>query len=212
MTTHREQDAINGDFVRIAHVLPQRIRLRAPYLVAQPEVCRRIAERLLQMPDLADKITVNSITGSIVVEDSRGPVDPAKLLLHLQRYVEEEIQTLPKPNAEPTKIAQSVARAFAELNRDVRGGLHHRADLAILLPICLATLALGQIFTAGRLPAPAWFNFCWWAFRAFLTFHKDAKGHEYAQSPEGPKTSRTSAGETSENSTSPEMRHSSSAE
>lgn len=202
------------DAVRIAHTLPHRVRLLAPVIAAQPEVCQRILERLLQTTESAEKFTVNVITGSIIVENPQGPIDHDKLLARLREYVEEEIRKQPPTDPGPTKIGQSIGRAFAALNADVRGGLRHRADLATLLPVFLATLALGQIFTTGRLPAPAWFNFCWWSFRAFLTFHKNAgaKETDTATNVHEPSTSRTASEGASEKSTSPSTRHSSSPE
>ena len=166
------------DVVQIAHVLPHRVRFQAPLLASRPDVCRRIAERLAMSPDAIDKITVRVMTGSIIVEDPRGNLDANVLLERLRECIQIEASQFSQTTPGSTKIARSVARAFAALNADVRGGLHHHADLAALLPVFLATLAVGQVVTTGRLPAPAWFNFCWWSFRAFLTFNKDAATEE----------------------------------
>lgn len=165
----------------IAHRLPRRIRFRAPHLAFHDESCRRMAEHLTQIESAlenVDKVRVNVMTGSIIVETENGSLDAETLLAHVRAFVEMEMKDMPDPPPGPTKFARSVARAFAGLNEDVRGGLRHRADLATLLPIFLGTLAVGQIVRTGRLPAPAWFNFCWWSFRAFMTFHKDAAREE----------------------------------
>lgn len=162
------------DLVQIAHVLPHRVRFQAPLLASRAEVCRRIAERLARSTDAIDKVTVRVVTGSIIVENPKGNIDANVLLERLRECIQIEASQFPPTTPGSTKIARSVAHAFAALNADVRSGLHNRADLATLLPIFLATLAVGQVVTTGRLPAPAWFNFCWWSFRAFLTFNKDA--------------------------------------
>lgn len=165
----------------IAHRLPHRIRLRAPLLAFHDEQCRRMAEHLMQIESTlenVEKVRVNVMTGSIIVETENGSLDAEPLLARVRAFVELEMKDIPTPPPGPTQFARSVARAFAGLNEDVRGGLRHRADLATLLPIFLSTLALGQIVRTGQLPAPAWFNFCWWSFRAFMTFHKDAAREE----------------------------------
>lgn len=166
------------DLVQIAHVLPHRVRFQAPLLASRADICRRIAERLAMSPNAIDKVTVRVVTGSIIVEDPHGTLDANVLLVRLRECIQIEAAQFLTATPGSTKIARSVARAFAALNADVRGGLHHRADLAALLPVFLAALAVGQVVTTGRLPAPAWFNFCWWSFRAFLTFHKDAATEE----------------------------------
>lgn len=161
----------------IAHRLPRRIRFRAPLLAFHDEPCRRLAEHLTQSVPAHENVEivrVNVMTGSIIVETENGSLDAETLLARIRAFVEMEMKNMPASPPGPTQFAHSVARAFAGLNEDVRGGLRHRADLATLLPIFLGTLALGQIVRTGRLPAPAWFNFCWWSFRAFMTFHKDA--------------------------------------
>lgn len=165
----------------IAHRLPQRIRLRAPLFAFHEERCRRLAEHLAHTDaalEHAEKVEVNVLTGSVIIKTKNGPLDAEALLGRVRSFVEEEMKDCPDAPSGPTKIAHAVTRAFAGLNEDVRGELHHRADLAALLPVFLASLALGQVVTTGRLPAPAWFNFCWWSFRAFLTFHKDAAREE----------------------------------
>lgn len=159
---------------QIIHALPHRVRILAPLLASRTDVCRRVAENLVQSSLPIEKVTVHAVTGSIIVEAPPGKLDNDALLAHLRAAIEAEVKQFPPGNSGPTKFARSVARAFSALNEDVRGGMHHRADLAALLPVFLAMLGAAQIVTTGRVPAPAWFNFCWWSFRSFLTFHKDA--------------------------------------
>ncbi len=178
MTQTERRPFSPDDLAQFAHVLPHRVRFQAPVIASRADVCRRIAERLVQSSGAIDKVTVRVVTGSIIVEAPTGQIDADVLLERVRECIEIEAAQFAPTNRGSTKIAQSVARAFAALNADVRGGLRHHADLAALLPVFLATLAVGQIVTTGKLPAPAWFNFCWWSFRAFLTFHKDAATEE----------------------------------
>lgn len=178
MTPKERRPISADDLAQVAHISPHRVRFRAPLIASHAEVCRRIAERFAQSAGAHDKITIRVITGSIIVEGPDGNINVDALLERLRKCVQAEVSQFPPITSGSTKIAQSVARAFAALNSDVRHGLRHRADLAALLPVFLGTLAVGQVVTTGRLPAPAWFNFCWWSFRAFLTFHKDAATEE----------------------------------
>lgn len=166
------------ELARVAHALPHRVRIQAPLLASRPEVCRRIAEALAQSSLPIKKVTVHVITGSFIVEAPGGKIDTDALLVRFRECVEVEARQFPTAISGPTKVARSVARAFGALNADMRGGLGHRADLTVLLPVFLGTAAVAQIVTAGTVPAPAWFNFSWWAFRSFLTFHKDAAGED----------------------------------
>ncbi|MBK9261003.1 MAG: hypothetical protein IPM54_14490 [Polyangiaceae bacterium] len=168
----------------VAHVLPHRVRLCAPLVASRADVCRRIAERIIQSAGAADKVTVRVTTGSIIVEAKAGNIDADALLARLRECVSAEAMHLPCAATGPTKIAQSVARAFAALNADVRGGLHHRADLAALMPVLFVTFAFVQIVTTGRLTGPQWFNWCWWSFRSFLTFNKEAADDDPTQDDE----------------------------
>jgi len=175
----------------IAHALPHRVRIQAPLLASRPEVCRRMAETLTQSLPI-ERVTVNIITGSFIVEARPGNIEMEALLARFRECVAAEVQQFPSTISGPTKVARSVARAFSALNADMRGGLGHRADLTVLLPVFLGTAAVAQLVTAGRVPGPAWFNFTWWAFRSFLTFHKDAGGeddlaHEPAQNVDAPR-------------------------
>jgi hypothetical protein len=179
MKRNERRDLPPEALAQIIHALPHRVRILAPLLASRAEVCRRIAENLAQSPSFPiEKITVHVITGSIIVEAPPGTIDTNALLAHLRACIEAEVKQFPVTISGPTRIARSVSRAFSALNADVRGGLHHRADLAALLPVVLATLGAAQIVTTGRVPAPAWFNFCWWSFRSFLTFHKDVADEE----------------------------------
>jgi hypothetical protein len=164
------------------------VRLRAPIIASRAEVCRRIAEDLAQSTGAANKVSVNIITGSIIIEAPAGDVDADTLLARLRECVQTEASQFPPKVSGSTKIVRSVARAFAALNADIRGELDHHADLAALFPVILATVGIFKIVTAGELHAPSWYNFCWWSFRAFMTFHKDAAKEPDDAEPLSPPT------------------------
>jgi hypothetical protein len=169
----------------IVHSLPRRVHLRAPPLAAHPEACRRIAERLAEEPGAHDMVSVRVSTGSVVLVSKERDLDPEALLGRLNELVRAEhdengtpLADLPHAPPGPTNIARSVARAFSHLNADVRTHLHHRADLAALVPVVFATLGLVQIAVTRKMPAPAWFNLLWWSLRSFLSFNMVAIAEE----------------------------------
>jgi len=69
-----------------------------------------------------------------------------------------------------------VARAFSEINGDVRRALDDRADLGTIMPVIFFTLGLVEIAGTRKLPAPAWFNLLWWSMRSFMTFNPTVTG------------------------------------
>jgi len=166
------------DLAWLAHNVPHRVRIRAPFLASRPDVCHRVAEALAKPRTFCGTISVHVLTGSIIIEAPDEPMDADVWLELVREAVKSEMNSVQDGSLGPSKVAQSIAKAFVALNADVRGGLHQRADLAALLPVCLAVLGVGRIVTTGQLPAPAWFNFGWWSFRAFMTFHKNAANVE----------------------------------
>ena len=166
------------DLAWLVHNVPHRVRIRAPFLASRAEVCHRVAEALAKPKTFCGTISVHVLTGSIIIEAPDEPLDADVWLELVRETIKSEMKSVQEGSSGPSKVAQSIARAFAALNADVRGGLHQRADLAALLPVGLAVLGIGRIVTTGQLPAPAWFNLGWWSFRAFMTFHKNAANVE----------------------------------
>lgn len=174
MTTSQEKHSPREKLAYIAYSSTKRVRLCAPVIASRADVCRTIAQKLAEMPGAHDQVSVRIVSGSIVVQSKEETIDAEALLAQVRELLATNDEIQKKSATGPTKIARIVASAFSMLNDDVRGGLNHRADLAALMPVLLASVAMVQIFTTGRLPIPTWFNLTWWSFRFFLTFNKNA--------------------------------------
>lgn len=173
----------------VMHRLPRRVRIRAGILMGHRDVCQRVAERLMQANATYSRVEMRPSTGSVIVEADDGKLDPDALQEWLSRVIAEEMATVPSsrryPAPErmpgPTRIANTVARAFSEINGDVRRALDDRADLGTIMPVVFFALGLVEIAGTRKLPAPAWFNLLWWSMRSFMTFNPAATGHNNAE-------------------------------
>jgi len=172
----------------IVHELPRRIRLRASLLKGHHEICRRVAEKFMNQDKTSSRVEVRPSTGSVIVEGEDGTLDAEALRELLTRLVSEEMAAVPSsrrfPTPErmpgPTRVANTVARAFSEINGDVRRALDGHADLGTLLPVVFFSLGLFEVAATRKLPAPAWFNLLWWSLRSFMTFNPAATGQDEA--------------------------------
>ncbi len=172
----------------IVHTMPRRVRLRASMLVGHSDICRRVAARFAGSEPTCERVEIRPSTGSVIVESDDGALDANALSELLARIVSEEMAEVPSIRRfatpermpGPTKVAQAVAHAFAEINGDVRKALDHRADLGTILPVVFFSLGLVEVAATRRLPAPAWFNLLWWSLRSFMTFNPSAVEQEAA--------------------------------
>lgn len=170
----------------IEHQLPRRVRLRASQLIGHRDVCARVAEKFLHVALTSARVEIRPSTGSVIVERDDGTLDAGELRQILVQIVAEEMADVPSSRRYPvpdkmpgpTRVADTVARAFSEINGDVRRALDHRADLGTILPVIFFSLGLVEVAATRKLPAPAWFNLLWWSLRSFMTFNPAATGQD----------------------------------
>lgn|GEM_PF-4706159 len=166
----------------IVHRMPHRVRLRASLLVGHRDICGRVAERFVAVDPTSTRVEVRPSTGSVIVERDDGTLDAEALRALLANIVTEEMAEVPSSRRfavpermpGPTRVANTVARAFSEINADIRNALDGRADLGTLLPVVFFSLGLVEVAATRKLPAPAWFNLLWWSLRSFMTFNPTA--------------------------------------
>lgn len=168
----------------IVHQMPRRVRLRASLLVGHRDICQRVAEKFAHAEPTAERVEVRPSTGSVIIEREDGTLDAEALHRLLARIVSEEMSEVPSSRRYavpermpgPTRVANAVARAFSDINGDVRKALDGHADLGTLLPVVFFSLGLVEVAATRKLPAPAWFNLLWWSLRSFMTFNPTATG------------------------------------
>ena len=170
----------------VVHQMSRRVRLRASLLVGHRDVCKRVAAKFMGADSNSKRVEIRPSTGSVIVERDDGTLDAEALRELLQRIVSEEMAevptsrryAMPERMPGPTRVANTVARAFSEINGDVRRALDGRADLGTILPVIFFSLGLVEVAATRKLPAPAWFNLLWWSMRSFMTFNPVATGHD----------------------------------
>jgi hypothetical protein len=176
----------------VVHALDRRVRLRAPALSGRRSACVRVAEELARERG-CEAVTVSPRTGSVLVESSESTLDAESLRARIESLLREARDESGRPLAEgrpelqpgPTRVARSVAHAFADINAEVRATMDNRADLRTLMPVVFAAAGLAEVMVTGKLPAPAWFNLLWWSLRSFMTFNTDAVEEELRHRGDG---------------------------
>jgi hypothetical protein len=166
------------ELVKVVHVLPSRVRLRAPPLAGHREACERVAQAIAGEGRFA-RVRVRPSTGSIVVEDDDGAIPVEALAEKVRELVAGERDEQGRPLAElrpddhpgPTRVAQAVAHAVAGINADVREALDQRADLGTILPVFFAAAGIAEVARTREMRGPSWFNLLWWSLRSFMTFN-----------------------------------------
>ena len=170
----------------VVHRLPRRVRLRASLLVGHRDICERVVAKFMESDRTSERVEIRPSTGTVIVERDDGTLDADALRELLERIVSEEMAEVPTSRRfavpermpGPTRVAHTVARAFSEINGDVRRALDGRADLGTILPVIFFSLGLVEVAATRKLPAPAWFNLLWWSMRSFMTFNPVATGHD----------------------------------
>jgi len=170
----------------IVHQLPRRVRLRASSLVGHRDVCKRVAEKFMVSHLASSRVEIRHSTGSVIIERDEGTLDAEALRELLQRIVSEEMAGVPSSRRfavpermpGPTRVANTVAHAFSEINGDVRSALDGHADLGTILPVVFFSLGIVEVAATRKMPAPTWFNLLWWSMRTFMTFNPAATGQD----------------------------------
>jgi hypothetical protein len=154
--------------------------------VGHRDICQRVAEKFADVEPGSTRVECRPSTGSVIIEREDGKLDADELHALLARIVSEEMAAVPSSKRfavpermpGPTRVANTVAKAFSEINTDVRSALDGRADLGTLLPVVFFSLGLIEVAATRKLPAPAWFNLLWWSLRSFMTFNPTATGQD----------------------------------
>jgi hypothetical protein len=168
----------------VAHHIPGRIRLKMPRAGDAHHLLEQVQRAISLIPEV-NRIDVNRVTGSIVVE-----YDPAhfkKMLAHAKRataqqglvrlvmpeaagidavlgYAESEMQEL----AHDSMTAKQVMAVLHRANLEVKHATGNAIDLRTLLPLCLSAYSL---VTDKNKPSPLWVTLLIFSFNAFVSLH-----------------------------------------
>jgi hypothetical protein len=144
--------------LRVAHVLPGRLRLVAPGLRGATGDELAWTAEMRSLPGVHD-VVASPVTGSIVVRYDAASVDPPLVFATVARFlgVEDELERTPvsRSAAELRDIGASVNQAVY----DATGGL---LDARTALLLGVAALGARQVATAGWVLPPG-LTLLWWA-------------------------------------------------
>jgi hypothetical protein len=170
--------------IRVVHVLPGRVRLKASPVKGDPALAHQVQTKLRDVSGVHE-VQANPLTGSILLL-----VDLAKLLepeaqAPLADTLAElfpEIEGLELANriitgageaaAEPGgTLTEGLASPISALNTrlaNLTGGI----DLRLLLPLTLLYLGLRRLVADKEAPAPAWYDLLWFGFSTFIMLNR----------------------------------------
>jgi hypothetical protein len=170
------------DYLRLIHAIPGRLRVRWPALrTISPPEREKTRERCATHPGVED-VALRPLTGSVLVRYDHESLDTRSVLDLVRDATGARLVLGPSEPApprvsgdgEPTRLAVAAARFFEDVNQDVRRAFDGHADLSTLLPLSFLGFGLAEVVVTGEVPAPPWWNLCWWSFRAFHLLNEPA--------------------------------------
>jgi hypothetical protein len=189
--------------ITVAHALPGRVRLKIPRVKENPQLARQAQEMLSQVPGI-QKVQANPATGSLLIlydlamlasVETLGPlgeifgelfpeVAEEEMAMGLQELLETDAE--PQPAGDLPGILQSVATP----------GLFRNFNLNLLLPLSLLFLGVRRLAASKETPFPAWYDYLWFAFSAFMMLNRRRVEGAVAAAagPEGSAEARGSSG------------------
>jgi hypothetical protein len=153
--------------IETAHVLPGRVRFRAPGLVGRDTLAKELQKRLAKLEGI-ESAAVSPISGSVLLRFAPERVTPELLLGAVIRLLglEKEIQRPPR-----SRIGEGIRHTGEALNRAVHEQTSGMIDLWTALAVLLVVLGIRQIAAGNR--ALGW-PLLWWAY---LSLFPPGRGH-----------------------------------
>lgn len=150
--------------LRVSHSLPGRMRLRAEVLRNNVSA-KDLVETKLQALEAVDAVSVNTITGSVLVSYKEKELEPGLLFAVLVRVLglEKEFEKPPKPI-----IANELKEMADSLNRFVYDKTNGIVDLWTVLFLLIAGQGIRELYAGGKRAIPPGFTLLWWASHGLL--------------------------------------------
>jgi hypothetical protein len=144
--------------MEIAHVLPSRLRLRAPVLIGQPRAAEQL-QRSLAGLDGVCAVEVSPVSGSLLLQFVPDRVRPDMLvgaairLLGLERDIQRPA---------PSYIGEGIRQAGESVNHAIREQTGGLIDLWTSVTLLLLVMGVRQLAAGNQFGWPL----LWWAYRS----------------------------------------------
>jgi Heavy metal associated domain 2 len=140
------------------HVLPGRLRLRAPALIGRRAAAEQLKKSLARLEGVRD-VEVSSVSGSVLFRFAPDEVTPDLLLGAAIRLLglEKDIERTP-----PSQIGEGIRNAGQSLNHAIYQQTDGVIDLWTSITLLLVVSGIRQL-AAGN---PFGWPLLWWAYRS----------------------------------------------
>ena len=174
--------------VRVASLIPGRVRLKSAQLRDDAALCARI-EDVLGEVDAISNVSISVLTGSVLIHYEQEAVGDFPALIEQAESFGIlpdglDPQELKKRVAARTNgngshnFSKEVRRFFEKMDGAVKRATGGALDLKGLAPLTLVGLGLRRVFRGGPLEPLPWFNYFWFAFSLFMVLNagNESKG------------------------------------
>jgi len=170
---------VNFDGINISHFIPGRVRLRVQQLKKNEDLANQIRNYASGM-DLIEKLEINTLTGSVLIEYNPEQKEEIKQLLYQAKRFNlipedlemDKIHAILEGKEDPSNFSGDFSEDtrffFKQLNNKVRSWTGDAAGLNELIPIGLFGMGIRSLLVAETLAGPPWHTYFWYAFSTFL--------------------------------------------
>ena len=150
--------------VRLAHALPGRVRFRIPGFTERPTDATELKSRLTDL-DGVDRVTIDPVSGSVLIEYDWNQVDAMLLFAAVVRLIgaESELENMPLPYVQ--REFQDICRAMNHAVYDRTWGL---VDLKSAVLLTFIILGLRKILKNPQTAFPAGLSAVWLATNGLM--------------------------------------------
>lgn len=142
------------------HLLPDRLRLRAPVLIGQRAAADQLKKSLTQLEGVRD-VEVSAVSGSVLFRFAQGEVTPDLLMGAAIRLLglEKDVERTP-----PSQIGEGIRNAGDSLNHAVYEQTGGVIDLWTSMTLLLVVSGVRQLAAGNQFGWPL----LWWAYRSMF--------------------------------------------
>lgn len=171
---------LNGSGATIESCVPGRIRVRLP----NEQRCEEVASDIqLFFGDIdgVENVTVNMITGSVLVEHDPRIVETSRLIefgqaasIICNHNGDGVVVSQMQPWPDMSDMSKSILRTFRQFDRSIRQLSNGKMDAKLLSALLLVGMGSGRMLLGRRPPAP-WYTLLWYGYSMFMHWHNPNK-------------------------------------